>query len=284
MQFGIGLPIVVTPNGTPAWEFSAGIAEVAEIAKAGDRLGYDFVTCSEHVAVPTAVENARGLTFWDPLALFGYLAAITTRIRFATYILVLGYHHPLAIAKRYGTLDAVSGGRLILGLGVGNLQPEFELLDAAFDDRGPRADEALRALRTSLSQRQPQFKGEYHNFDDFVVLPHAVQDKVPLWVGGTSMRSLKRAVALADGWAPVFIPGDKLTSMLASVERPAGFEIVLQSSKLDPLNHPEETRQAIGEMTRLGATRISVKVASSSFREYLDQIEAFHDVMGMGNS
>jgi len=281
MQFGIGLPIVVTPAGTSAWEFSAGIAEIAEIATRADRLGYDFLTCSEHVAVPTEVEHARGLTFWDPLALFGYLAAITQRIRFATYIVVLGYHHPLAIAKRYGTLDAVSGGRLIMGVGVGNLKSEFELLNAAFDDRGARADEALRALRASFSQRQPRFEGKYYRYDDFVVLPHAVQSKVPIWVGGTSMLSLKRAVSLADGWAPVFIPGEKLANMLASVERPPGFEIVLQSARLDPLGNPDGTRQAIEDMTRLGATRISVKVSHTSLGHYLDQIQAFHDVVGM---
>ena len=279
MQFGVGLPIVVTPNGTPSWEFSAGIAELAEIAVAADRLGYDFLTCSEHVAVPTAVEHARGLTFWDPLALFGYLAAITRRIRFATYIVVLGYHHPLAIAKRYGTLDVVSGGRLILGLGVGNLQPEFELLGAAFDDRGPRADEAIQALRASLSQRQPHFEGNYYRFDDFVVLPHAVQNKVPIWVGGTSMRSLKRAVSLADGWAPVFIPSNKLADMLATVDRPAGFEIVLQSARLDPLKDPDGTKKAINELAALGASRVSVKVAHTSFRHYLDQLEAFHELI-----
>ena len=86
--------------------------------------------------LPPDIATVRGSRYWDPLATFGYLAAVTSRIRFATNVLVLGYHHPLEIAKRYGTLDRVSGGRVILGLGVGSLTEEFELLGAPFDGPG----------------------------------------------------------------------------------------------------------------------------------------------------
>ena len=103
-----------------------------------ERLGYDFCTCSEHVAVPVEAAATRGATYWDPLPTFGFLAARTSDIRFATFVLVLGYHHPLAIAKRYGTLDRVSDGRLVLGVGVGSLEDEFVLLGAEFE--APRRD------------------------------------------------------------------------------------------------------------------------------------------------
>ena len=122
MKLGLITPVVTRlPRGHAKWEADAGITEIARIAREADRLGYDFLTCSEHVAVPVEVAKVRGGTYWDPLAVFGYLAATTERIRFATFVLVLGYHHPLAIVKRYGTLDSVSGGRLILGVGVGTL-------------------------------------------------------------------------------------------------------------------------------------------------------------------
>ena len=91
----------------------------------------------------------RGGRYYDPLATFGALGAHTATIRFAAHVLVLGYHHPLEIAKRYGTLDVVTGGRVIVGVGVGSLQEEFELLGAPFDDRGARADDAMRALRAA---------------------------------------------------------------------------------------------------------------------------------------
>src|ERR1700724_1289758 len=100
-------------------------------------------------------DRARGGRYYDPLATFGYLAARTERIRLATHVLVLGYHHPLEIAKRYGTLDVVSGGRLILGVGVGSLESEFALVGADFAERGARADEALVALRNGFAQSQP---------------------------------------------------------------------------------------------------------------------------------
>ena len=154
MRLGITTPVLsMVPGVHAAWEVDGTIDDVAAIAQAAERLGYDHLTCSEHVIVPTDVAATRGSRYWDPLATFGYLAAVTTRIRLATNVLVLGYHHPLEIAKRYGTLDQVAGGRLILGLGVGSLQEEFELLGAPFDDRGERADDALSALRASLSER-----------------------------------------------------------------------------------------------------------------------------------
>src|SRR5437588_16764 len=134
MRFGIATPVVVRVAGSHAdWEADAGIGELAEIARAADRLGYHHLTCSEHVGVPQSVAATRGVTYWDPLATLGYMAAVTERIRFVTNVLVLGYHHPLEIAKRYGTLDVVCGGRLILGFGVGSLQEEVKAMLAAVD-------------------------------------------------------------------------------------------------------------------------------------------------------
>src|ERR1700674_2075891 len=152
------------PRAHARWEESAGIAEVERVVVEAERVGYHHVTCSEHVAIPVDVADTRGARYWDPLSTFGYLAARTRTIRLATHVLVLGYHHPLAIAKRYGTLDRVCGGRLILGVGVGSLQEEFALLDAPFADRGPRADDALRALRVALSRPRPEYHGAFYAF------------------------------------------------------------------------------------------------------------------------
>ncbi|HVT20256.1 MAG TPA: TIGR03619 family F420-dependent LLM class oxidoreductase, partial [Mycobacteriales bacterium] len=163
------------PGGHARWEETATIEDVAVIAAACDRLGYDHLTCSEHIGVPASEAPRRGATYWDPLATLGYLAARTERIRLATNVLVLGYHHPLEIAKRYGTLDVVSGGRLVLGVGVGTLKEEFDLLGAPFDDRGERADDAMRALRAALSQREPSYSGTHYSFEGLVIDPCAVQ-------------------------------------------------------------------------------------------------------------
>jgi len=190
MRLGIVTPVLTRlPRAHARWEAEAGIAEVEQVVVAAERLGYEFATCSEHVAIPRSVAETRGATYWDPLSTFGYLAARTTTIRLATFVLVLGYHHPLEIAKRYGTLDRITGGRLILGVGVGSLEEEFALLDAPFSDRGPRADDALRALRAAFGVTEPRYAGTHFRFDGVVVDPSGVQRDVPVWIGGGGGRA-----------------------------------------------------------------------------------------------
>ena len=275
MRIGIITPVVAQPPGAHSdWEHRAGAEEVGRIAVAADRLGFDHLTCSEHVAVPTAVGAERGATYWDPLATFGYLAARTRTIRLATQVLVLGYHHPLEIAKRYGTLDRISGGRLRLGLGVGTLKEEFALLGAPFADRGARADEALAALRAALSQRTPRFHGKFYDFADLVVEPHAQQEKVPLWIGGRTPRSLRRAVTHGDGWVPFGLSHDTLGEMLAATDLPRGFEVVLSAGRnLDPAGAPGDVERALRRVEKAGATITNVGLAATSAEHYVAQIE-----------
>jgi probable F420-dependent oxidoreductase len=276
VRLGIATPIVVRFPGTHAeWERHAGIAELTEIARAGDRLGYHHISCSEHVAVPASLEATRGATYWDPLATLGYLAAYTERLRLLTNVLVLGYHHPLDIAKRYGTLDVVSGGRLIIGVGVGTLREEFDLLGAPFDDRGPRADDAMAALRASLGQRHVAYDGAYYRYRDCVVDPCALQARVPMWVGGRTRRSLRRAITLGDGWVPFALSTEEATGMLASFERPDGFEVVLgPDTPLDPVGDPSGAEAALEALAKAGTTVAVGRVVHTSLAHYLEQIEA----------
>lgn len=282
-RIGINSPIVTFfPGAHDPWEADAGIGELAQIAVAADRLGFDHLTCSEHVAVPTAVAEQRGGMYWDPLATFGFLAARTERIRFATQVLVLGYHHPLDIAKRYGTLDAVSGGRLVLGLGVGSLEDEFRLLDASFADRGARADDAMRALRASLSTPHPEYHGSFYDYDDVVVRPHATAEQVPMWVGGRTMRSLRRAVELGDGWVPFGLGRREIRTMLDSADLPGHFDVNLGTGPIDPGGAPDSTRERIGQMVDAGATIVSVTVRAGSAEHYVEQLEALADIVELG--
>lgn len=276
MKLSLGTPVVtLLPGGHGRWEATASIEEVAQVAEAADRLGYDHLNCSEHVGVPAAERDRRGVAYWDPLATFGFLAARTERIRFATSVLVLGYHHPLEIAKRYGTLDAVSGGRLILGVGVGTLEEEFDLLGAPFEDRGARGDDALRALRAALSRPEPSYHGEFYDFDGLVVEPCAVQERVPLWVGGRTRRSLRRAVTLADGWSPFAVRPAQAQEWLARVEVPPGFEVELPPvARLDPIGEPDRTQEVLAETAALGATTVLVRFRTDSLADYLERLEA----------
>jgi probable F420-dependent oxidoreductase len=280
VRLALASPVVTLHPGTHgAWEATASIDDLARVAEAADRLRYHHLTCSEHVGIPAAELEHRGVRYWDPLATFGYLAARTSRIRLATHVLVLGYHHPLAIAKRYGTLDVVSGGRVVLGVGVGSLEAEFDLLGARFEDRGARADDALRALRASLSEREPAYHGDHYAFDGFVVDPVAVQPHVPIWVGGRSLRSLRRAVALADGWNPFSIRATQAQEWLARVELPTGFEVVLPAvHRVEPIDEPGRTQETLAATAACGATITYATFRHGSLAEYLEKLEALAEV------
>lgn len=282
MRLGITSPIVTAlPGAHSAWETAAGVEELARIAEAADRLGYDHLTCSEHVAVPVEIAAERGGTYWDPLATLSFLAARTSRIRLVTQVLVLGYHHPLEIAKRYGTLDLLSGGRLVLGFGVGSIEEEFDLLGASYAGRGAIADDALTALRGTLSRSLPEYDGPHFRYSGLLVEPHAVQERVPFWIGGYTPRSLRRACEHGDGWVPFGLRHDRLAEMLASVDLPDGFEVVLGAGRpVDPLGDPERTRRAVARTRDAGATIVNVHVAAESADHYVEQLEALAELEG----
>lgn len=269
MKLGLITPVLtLNPRVHNSWEETAPFEAVVEIAETADRLGYHHLTCSEHIAVPAGeIAARRGSRYYDPLATFGYLAARTTFIRFETHVLVLGYHHPFEIAKRYGTLDSITGGRLILGVGVGSLEEEFALLSAPFADRGERGDESLRELRRILGVRE---------VDGFIIDPHAVQERLPIWIGGRTFRSLRRAVELADGWCPFGIKADAIAAMLRRVgDLPDGFEVVLFPEPVpDPVGDVAGARQVVGPYVDAGATILNLRFRSDSLAHCLEQLEA----------
>jgi probable F420-dependent oxidoreductase len=288
IRLGITTPVVsMLPDAHAPWELDGTIDDVAALAVVADGLGYDHLTCSEHVVVPTDVAPVRGGRYWDPLATLGYLAAVTSRVHLATNVVVLGYHHPLEIAKRYGTLDQVSGGRLILGLGVGSLRPEFELLGRPFDDRGERADDALVALRASLSERLPEYAGSYYRYSGVVLDPCARQASVPLWIGGRTARSLRRAVELGDGWVPFGIRAADVADMLAEARstpawaaRRSPLDVVLRNGRpLDPLDDPDGAHLTVRRLIDAGATGLQLWFSHHSLSHYLEQLEAMADLI-----
>jgi probable F420-dependent oxidoreductase len=285
VKLAIATPIVTNVGGAAlGWEKDATIEDIGRVAEVADRLGYHHMTCSEHIGLPSSETARRGARYWDPLATFGYLAARTKQIRFATMTLVLGYHHPLEIVKRYGTLDHVSGGRVILGLGVGSLKEEFDLLGAPFEDRGARGDDALRALRAALPSNEPTYDGEFYSFDGLTVDPCALQPHVPFWIGGRTKRSLRRAVTLADGWCPFYVSIDTAAEWLQTFDVPDGFELVMPAERpLDPVGEPGQTKLTLEALAAGGTTTVSARFIHHSLEHYLEQIQALaelHDPTG----
>jgi probable F420-dependent oxidoreductase len=283
VRIGIATPVVTNVGGAAlTWERDASIEDIGRIAEAADRLGYHHLTCSEHIGIPASEAGRRGARYWDPLATLGYIAARTDRIRLATMTLVLGYHHPLEIVKRYGTLDHVSKGRVILGVGVGSLKEEFDLLGAPFDDRGARGDDALRALRASLPTNEPVYEGEFYSFGGLTVDPCAIQPHMPIWVGGRTKRSLRRALTLADGWCPFGVSVDTAAEWLSARDVPTGFEVVLPADKpLDPVGKPEATKETLEKMAAAGTTTAFAYFIHDSLEHYLEQIYALAELHGL---
>lgn len=286
MRFGIITPVLTLSRIHNPWEESATFSDAAAIVRAADRLGYHHVTCAEHMAVPSAQAEARGGRYWAPLPTLGYFAAMTEHVRLMTHQVVVGYHHPLVLLKNYSSLDHLSGGRLILGIGVGSLREEFKVLGAAFGDRGRRADDAMAALREGFGVLTPSHQGPYYRYDGFVIDPVSVQEQIPMWVGGRTWRSLERAMALGDGWAPFALSEDELASLLGRARdspawsgRDTPLEIALvPEPALDPIGEPDLVREAVERQRALGATVLNLYFRHDSLAHCIEQMEAFVEV------
>ncbi|HVM41707.1 MAG TPA: TIGR03619 family F420-dependent LLM class oxidoreductase [Acidimicrobiia bacterium] len=289
MRYGLITPVILlNPRVVNEWEREADIDEVAAIAEAADRLGYHHLTASNHIAIPHEASARRGRRYWDPAVTLGFVAARTERIRLATFCLVLGYHHPLEIVKRYGTLDHASKGRVILGLGVGTLEPEFRMLGREFEGRGERADDALRAILASMGEREPEYHGTHYDFGDVTVDPSTLSDRVPIWIGGQSARSLRRAVEFGDAWVPFAVEPEEVASMLEAVRATSAWEErgrpldvgLAPEPPLDPLGDPDRVRREIERHEACGATILNLRFRHDSLAHCLEQLEAFVAVAG----
>ena len=191
MQLGIHLPHA-GEQATPAL--------IRRHAIRAEALGFDDVWVSEHIIVPRK-EFPRSPLFYDPVVTLSYVAAVTERVRLGTTVLVLPMRHPLPLAKELATLHNLSGGRLILGAGVGWLEPEFAALGVPFNERGRRMDEGIAMMRAVWTQDPVTFEAKYipAKIVEMTMTPRPVSP-IPLWIGGSSDAALRRTIRIADGW------------------------------------------------------------------------------------
>lgn len=208
MEFGFSLPT----RGPLAKR-----QNLMKLAQAGERLRYSSVFVSDHVVLPTATRSVypydpRGQfpggaqqDYLEPLTLASYLAAGTKKVRIGISVLVIPYRNPVVTAKMLATLDVLSGGRVILGAGVGWLEEEFVALSTPpFRERGRVTDEYLRLMRECWTSEQIRFEGTYYRVSDIMVLPKPVQaGGIPIWIGGHTDQAIRRAGELGDGWHPI---------------------------------------------------------------------------------
>ena len=296
--FAVGLQLPVAAQSTvfvQPWEATAGTAELRRVAEACDGAGFFYLAVCDHVCVPRASAPAMSTVWYDAVATLGFLAAATTRIRLLSYVWVAAYRHPLQTAKAFMTLDALSGGRIILGVGAGHLEGEFATLGIDFRRRGKLLDESIDVVMKAFLDEYPEHEGETWRVRDVGLRPRPVQQpRPPVWVGGNTPAALRRAAARGDGWLPQGTFRDQLPGQIATVlghrrriRGDAPIEIGANSPWLyvgrpgfDPgpnslTGSADAIAASLRELRAMGVSHCGVRFRTRSCDELCDQIAAF---------
>jgi probable F420-dependent oxidoreductase len=194
---------------------------LTRLARTADALGYSVLTISDHVVLPKtssapypyehsgAFPGGAQQPFIEPIPHVAWLLAVTKRVKVAISVLVVPYRNPVVTAKQLATIDAMSGGRLVVGVGVGWWPEEFEALAAPpFAERGAVTDEYIHLMKALWTQNDPRFEGKYYRIGDVTMFPKPVQKPhPPIWVGGHTEPALRRTATLGDAWHPIGLRG-----------------------------------------------------------------------------
>lgn len=287
------------------------IGDATRLATDAEGFGYDAVSVPDHIAYPAAQEDLLGGPNWEAVTLASHLCSVTERVNVVFEAIVLPMHNPVQLARQMITLDAISAGRIQLGLAIGWLEEEFDILGHDFATRGARFDEYLQVMFRLWAEGPASFDGRFFRFTDVSTNPRPVQTPRPfIWIGSTPPRdgriprSLKRAAAFADGWMPAVGTLETLTlgiDMLRDElvrngrqDAIAGYEVF---QRLEVWNRPEEVSRHIvdaggvlgerfdgnleqvldyvGRAEQAGITQISVEFPVESLAARFEAVEAF---------
>lgn len=294
--FGMQLPIQSQSSiYVQPWEGSAGPTELAQVAMACEEAGFFYLGVCDHTLIPERLAKAMGVTWYDTVATLGWLAGVTTTIRLLSHIYVVALRHPLRSAKEFATLDVLSSGRMICGVGAGHVVEEFEQLGPEFKQRGAATDEAIAGLARGLVDEYPVLDGPRWTSSALGLSPRPVQSpRPPIWVGGSSPAALRRTARFADGWLPQTVgPNEELLAQLRRLRDeyrpgapldmgglsealyvgtpPAGLELPSHTIS----GPPEQIANSLRRFTHAGVGQVQVRFPSRSADELCDQIAAF---------
>ena len=181
--------------------------QLLEVSRVCEEVGFDSVWATDHLLMPTELREPYGQVL-EPLTTLSYIASRCEKLRVGTSIVVIAQRNAILLAKQAATLDALSGGRVILGLGAGWAEKEFAFLNSDFKNRGKVVDESIRLMRALWKEGVVNFAGELYNVQDALFLPKPVRSDIPLWIGGNGPVALRRAIRLGDGWHPVGVDAE----------------------------------------------------------------------------
>ncbi|MEE8599949.1 LLM class flavin-dependent oxidoreductase [Euzebya tangerina] len=300
VRFGPAVPTATegmmypVPYATPA--------EAVEIAVRAEALGFESIWANDHLSTQAYVraEFDDPPRFLDPLGYLAFVGARTTHLRLATCILVLPFRHPVVAAKQLATIDQLSGGRLVVGVGIGAYREEFESLRPDVKlHRGDYAEEAIQSLQQLFTERRAGFEGEYITFDDVESFPKPLQTPLPILSGGNGAGSKDRAARLGHGWLPACLSPREVADGVATIHEtaatvgrrlPEDFEVAVQLgvSMADTQEEAEarfRASQVYAHLESLSGTTLKGQQDGSLFGrnligtpgQILEQIEAYRE-------
>ncbi|MGI9578094.1 MAG: TIGR03619 family F420-dependent LLM class oxidoreductase [Microthrixaceae bacterium] len=265
------------------WEVDADTEDLAQIVRAADRAGAFYVAVCDHVGIPRPADEAMSATWYDTIATLGWIAGITESVHLLSHVYVLPYRHPLMVAKSFSTLDALSDGRAICGVGAGHLESEFAMLGVDHASRGRELEAALPVLRSAFEEGYPvvDVAGEPHEVG---LAPRPVRSGgPPIWVGGSSPAAIRRAAQLADGWLPQGPPEIGTRNAIARIRElrdeaglPSAFDMGFNCAPLhlDGTNS-DEVADGLARFAERGINQLQLRFTADSAGEYCDQIDRF---------
>ena len=293
LAYGMQLPVqALSVRVSMPWEQQGTVADMVKVAQAADDAGFLYVAVCHHVAIPREPAEMMSTQWFDPIATLSFLAAHTTRTRLMTNVFIAAYQPALATAKAFATLDTLSNGRTIVGIGAGHVEGEFGALGVSFAERGKLTDDALAIIADALVN---EWTG-----DDVGQRPRPVQQPhPPIWIGGSGRPALRRVATMADGWIPQATPLDQLPADIDAILRERdrvrpgalpeiGYHLVAHVGEPTwelpkGVMHGSADRIAEFANTRLGAIGVShlqVRLLARDAAEQCDQIAAFGAEVG----
>ena len=271
-----------------------------EFAQSVEGAGFDHLVAAEHVigGHPDRLTGEKVHTYdvryHEPFVLFGYLGAVTERIELVTGILILPQRQTVLVAKQCAELDLLTGGRLVLGVGVGRNWMEYEALNEDFTNRGARVEEQIEVLRRLWTEELVTFEGEWHHLDRMGLNPMPVQRPIPIWMGAwfgkIVEKVLRRTGRMADGWMPQYPPGPELADAIARLRAyamdagrdPASISIAC-AIRVQRDEEPQKWVDLADKYRDLGATHLRVMTAGGGYetpREHLAAAIRWREAMG----